>query len=156
MFFLSSVGELLPLMSPKTHVLADVSGTQCGFLLLSPLKVGCLACSQMLFCISWLKQHIWDNLAFTSAWIMFLLCLLSTKHFCHCNFSLFLAILYKLLRWLCGKIPVNKQFLNYSDQTVWHQQTIPHSKSLKFPFFLILVGWSGLNYCIFSLSFLHS
>ncbi len=43
----------------------------------------------------------------------------------------------------CVKIPVDQQFLKYSDQSVWHQQPF-HIQSLKSPFFPVLM--LGLNF----------
>ena len=53
----------------------------------------------------------------------------------HWIFSLFETILCKPQRWLCVKIPVDQQFLKYSDQPVCqpcHVQS--HSNHLSFPF----------------------
>ncbi len=40
----------------------------------------------------------------------------------HWIFSLFRTLLCQTTRWLGVKIPVDQQFLKYSDQPVWHQQ----------------------------------
>ncbi len=40
----------------------------------------------------------------------------------HWIFSFFRTLLCKPWRWLCMKIPVDQQFLKYSDQLVWDQQ----------------------------------
>ncbi len=44
---------------------------------------------------------------------------------------------------LCVKIPVDQQFVKYSDQSVWHQQPF-HVQSLKSSFFPVLM--LGLNF----------
>jgi len=51
----------------------------------------------------------------------------------------FQNILCKPYRWLFVKIPVEQQFLKYSYQPVCHQQPCHIQKSLKSPFFLILM-----------------
>ncbi len=40
----------------------------------------------------------------------------------HWIFSLSWTIPCEPQRWLCVKIPIDQQFLKYSDQPVWHQQ----------------------------------
>ncbi len=55
----------------------------------------------------------------------------------HWIFSLFRTSLCKPQRWLWMKIPVDQQFLKYSDQPVWHQQPLhvqSHLKPLSSPF----------------------
>ena len=61
----------------------------------------------------------------------------------HWIFSLFQTILCKPYRWLCVKIPVDQQFLEYSEQPVWHQQPCHVQSHLTSSFFPILM--LGLN-----------
>ncbi len=65
--------------------------------------------------------------------------LTSTRHFCphNCRSLDMFSFSDHSLRWLCVKIPVDQQFLKYSEQPVWHKQTFhtqSHLKPLSSPF----------------------
>ncbi len=57
--------------------------------------------------------------------------------FIHTTAAHLIFSLFRSVRWLCVKIPVDQQFLKYSDQPVWHQQPFhvqSHLNTLSSPF----------------------